>query len=413
MREEFRLRSSYLDFDHHVMTVNAKKFKFSDLAAPIRLYRKEKSLLEKQPAPPNSSKSKFITEITNAEKSMEDEYYERVVEEESAPWLLEDNEDQSFVGRLEGGQQANYVFLVRQGNDFHVVPASEWYVFNPRLPYKPMTLEEAERSMHQRGKHEESRWAHLQRKSATDDDPQVATPPKLKIASGAALSLDQNYYSKVYDQDDLDFEVDKNLFQDDEGTELLDENEDSEKKSANGRRLRSAGKESATGKPHKSSYEKDLRGIMQRTRQDPNSVQFEEDEGDPYASDADDSPEPAIPRMASSSIPISNAISPQPLTQRSSPASQEPPAKVVKRDPNALITESDVIEILRTDGSVSAKDVIIHFSQQIKNNPQNKDALRDILKKIAVIRESSQLGKEENVKILELKEEFKKLAVLP
>ncbi|KAF9583432.1 hypothetical protein BGW38_009490 [Lunasporangiospora selenospora] len=69
----------------------------------------------------------------------------RKKEIESAPWVVEDYDNQNvWTGQLEGGQHANYVLFVFTDDGFKVVPADKWYKFSPKLQYATLTAEEAE-----------------------------------------------------------------------------------------------------------------------------------------------------------------------------------------------------------------------------------------------------------------------------
>ena len=111
---EYKLKSSYLDFNHNVMLVNSPQFKITDLAPPIRMYRKIPDAPIEVKQPSSFVNKKAITHFIDATASADDEQYKLIREEECNPWILDDAEDKSFIGRLEGGQSSNYVLLVNQ-----------------------------------------------------------------------------------------------------------------------------------------------------------------------------------------------------------------------------------------------------------------------------------------------------------
>ena len=422
---EFRLKSSSTGrLSHNVMSINSSNFKLSDLAPPVRMLRDTRAPLtessQTSPIPPTgpSSSAQGKRRIQVVEHNEEDEEDKRLREEEKYPWLLEDSEDHSFVGRFEGGQTANYVFLVNEGDNFHIAPISKWYKFNPKPQYRTLSLAEAEHSLHSQRSQELSS-SHLQQRLETIGEAaasssqalkEIAPQRKLKVAYGNATSLDQNYYSKVYDENDLDFDVDKANFQDDEGDGLYDESE---------------ALEDSINEPHKhllhqkaaedklTKYGKELKNIMKRTN-DPNlHLYFAglEENKDPYASDGDDAEDElltpidlqaAIAGREQQNIGDSGEFQPtkrpySPSTQQSSQQAGRP----------VLISEAMVIEFLKR-APTTTKNLVVNFRQLIEQNPQNKETLTNILKKVAQIKETVEDGQAQ--KMLELRDEYKLLS---
>lgn len=157
---EYRLKSCVPGSERHIMIL-PNNVTVNSLTPEIRMYR-DKSL-----APPeeieiedqipteagvsiapfglssSKMKSKSFKKKTQVVQ-LEEEEDIRLRDEESVPWVIEDDEQRAFVGKLEGGQQSNYVFFVNQGNEFRVIPASKWYRFVPKIQYHTLSLEEAE-----------------------------------------------------------------------------------------------------------------------------------------------------------------------------------------------------------------------------------------------------------------------------
>lgn len=411
---EFRLKSSFVDLGHNVMSINSPNFRLVDLAPPVRMLRDTRTCPTEPvqlPAQPSASSAPGKRKVQVVEHNEEAEEDERLKEEEKFPWLLEDSEDHSFVGKFEGGQTANYVLLINQGNNFHVVPINRWYKFNPKPQYKVLSLEEAEQSLHS-SRGQVPFWSHkLETATEATGQPSKDAAPlrhKLKVASGNATSLDQNYYSKVYDENDLDFDVDKANFQDDEGDGLYDEME---------------ALEDSINEPHKhllhqkatedrlTKYGKELKNIMKRTN-DPNlHLYFAglEERKDPYASEGDDGEEELLTPIdlqaaISGGEPAASGTGEFQAMKRPLVAAAQLPQTQAGR---TVISEAMVIEFLKR-APTTTKNLVANFRQMIEQNPQNKEALTSILKKVAQIKETVEEGQMQ--KMLELRDEYKLLS---
>lgn len=172
---EYKLKMSPMAVSHNVMVLNSNTAKLSDFAQPVRMFRdKNSALIQECPglignklsqgegaasgavapgriavgggsisAPGSRNTFKKKTKIIF--QGDEEEIDEQTREAEAVPWLLEDYDAQhSFVGRLEGGQNSNYVFFVNQGDEFRIIPVNKWYRFQSKLSYHTLTIEEAE-----------------------------------------------------------------------------------------------------------------------------------------------------------------------------------------------------------------------------------------------------------------------------
>lgn len=476
------------------MRLNAPNIKLSELAPPLRLYRDngQNSALNNSTnsLASNSNRTGSLYGPSTKRKTqiidhVEDEEEKRIKQEEIHPWILDDSEDKSFVGRLEGGQTANYVLLVNQGNNFHVLPVHKWFIFKPKIQYKTLSLEEAEKSMSSRGKFEENRWfmrssrqkdeaavyaaeeislnssekSHLLdgiRDSMASANPRSNTVKKLKVSSGAALSLDQNYYSKIYDETDLDYDMDNDIFQDDEGAESQDtfDQDERTKKAKFSEKISVEGDSLHKKSSNLSEYGKELKKIIKHTNDRNSIVYFSEDDenADPYASEEEELTQAMTPNQAYSSgrfasrpssvdfsseyasqtssgdkTSASNLLLSSPMraktplvsdnaltTSANSPAAVSEvggPLSFQQSAPSSdpsIITESQIINLLK-QGPTTAKDLIFAFRNQIRQQPSNKEAIRIILKKIAVIKDSP-VGSGNSIevqKLLELKDEYK------
>ena len=169
---EYKLKMSPMAVSHNVMVLNSNTAKLSDFAQPVRMFRDKNSALIQESlglignkfsqgegtasapgriavgggsisAPGSRNTFKKKTKIIF--QGDEEEIDEQTREAEAVPWLLEDYDAQhSFVGRLEGGQNSNYVFFVNQGDEFRIIPVNKWYRFQSKLSYHTLTIEEAE-----------------------------------------------------------------------------------------------------------------------------------------------------------------------------------------------------------------------------------------------------------------------------
>mgnify|MGYP002788622701 CR=1 FL=1 len=209
-------RASVEDLDHHVLILNSSSVSLADLTPPIRLGRQHLSdaliseglggsgdpaddVAMDEDVEPGARRfgKKKATRIISLERKKRFDEEEEAREEEETPWVLEDGDAQhTFIGRLEGGQQSNYVVFVNQGRDFLIVPAGNWYRFNPKPAYRPLTTEEAEAQLAARGRnrlllsqqHQSARQASASSsslassKSASSDDQAMAGAklPKLR-----------------------------------------------------------------------------------------------------------------------------------------------------------------------------------------------------------------------------------------
>lgn len=427
--EEYRLKSTTAaNVTHNVMILHSQTANFQDFTPPVRLIRDrhydtdsdedgmdvDEGKLPKRPEPVQAGRGKRKrTRIL----WLEDEDEIALREQESAPWLLEDFDGQhTFTGRLEGGQQGNYVFFVNQGNEFRVLPISRWYRFQPKLAYQPMSLEEAEAQL---AKGAGSGGASFSmRKSHQEDGEEPA--PKRKIdrllkptamAKPAAVTKS----SSRDEGEDLDFE---DIFDDDD--EGIGE-EDGQ-----------AGADSDQPRKKKvtTMHGRQVKKLIRHLDGDEDEEEEEdEDEVDPYA-DEDDLEEIAdlIAKPTTNAAQMSQtsqtqkilhpapvkalgAQSPTPsqTSQHSSQLSQKgsPPSRTgspaLSATSGTQITEADIREILRGQ-PLTTKDLIVRLKPKLKADPANKDVLRELIKKMAMMKPSVS-GEDE--KLLELRPEYR------
>ncbi|AOA64816.1 Transcription initiation factor IIF subunit alpha [Komagataella phaffii CBS 7435] len=84
---------------------------------------------------------------------MVDDQKRKIRYEEYYPWVLEDYDgENTFVGNYEAGNPDTYVLLVFDNDGFKMIPAEKVYKFTPRNKYATLTLEEAEAKMEKNSK---------------------------------------------------------------------------------------------------------------------------------------------------------------------------------------------------------------------------------------------------------------------
>ncbi|RUP44765.1 hypothetical protein BC936DRAFT_149039 [Jimgerdemannia flammicorona] len=163
----------------------------------------------------------------------------KIKEQEQKPWVLEDYDGQNtWLGTLEGGQQAHYVLFVFSDNGFKVVPVSRWYNFQAKIGYQTLSLEEAEEQLKKQSKSPGGpRWIMKRVKDASMGEDKdggrmmmkkvevgrrkeggYVTPYFARLGSCTAATISQFHkrhrlQGSDIDADDLDFDE---VWQDDE-----------------------------------------------------------------------------------------------------------------------------------------------------------------------------------------------------
>ncbi|KAH8547822.1 hypothetical protein BGW37DRAFT_508826 [Umbelopsis sp. PMI_123] len=227
-------------------------------------------------------------------------------EEEQKPWVLEDFDNQNgFVGTLEGGQKSDYMLFVFAENGFKVVPVDKWYKFNPKISYQVMSLDEAEEHYKRQQKTESSRWLTARKPKAEDMETEEAAPSQrdrfMTVDSGISgvKSEDEDDAGgkrrdrNDSDIDDIDFE---DVFQDDEEVAAEMEVEDDETKDVKARVKKETkgympgGDESVEDFDEKdlslTNEGKQMRKLVRNLEK--NNVYDSDDDHDPYASSTGD-----------------------------------------------------------------------------------------------------------------------------
>ena len=150
---EYTLYSAGPDIDyHHVMKIPSQKFDINTLKPPVTLCRHKPEAKPDEPKSVNPFKKKtkaFFLGRDDDDVSIENGGDGSFVKHDpdKHPWVLADDENQTYFGNVEGSQQSNYVLLVSAVDGFNVIPSSKWYKFMPKVNYRTLTTEEAENRM--------------------------------------------------------------------------------------------------------------------------------------------------------------------------------------------------------------------------------------------------------------------------
>ncbi|EHY65767.1 hypothetical protein NEAUS04_2221 [Nematocida ausubeli] len=156
-----------------------------DLVPPLKLVRDPSLVIEdeeQEPANPAkiTRKKAEILEYQAPEDI-------RMHKEERVPWLLEDSEQRSFIGRktqikVTEESKSAYYAMIKDKNEIKLHRIGKWYKFSPKIQYETLTLEEAEEKMQRKSKDagsdkeaskravEEYKEDELEYKEVFDDD---------------------------------------------------------------------------------------------------------------------------------------------------------------------------------------------------------------------------------------------------
>lgn len=441
--DEYRLKSTTAaNVSHNVMILQSQTASFSDFSLPVRLLRDrnyDSDDDEDEEEGGGASMPKKKQEGVQAGRGrrkrtrilyLEDEDAIALREQESAPWLLEDFDGQhAFHGKLEGGQHSNYVFFVNQGNEFRVLPISRWYRFQPKLAFQPMSLEEAEAAMAKKEtismgpraspSQESSKPASRLDKLLRPEAPAgPSAPVKQRVGSAEASDGHEDIdFTDVFDDDDEGPGGDQEL---DEAIAGPTAPEPTKRKVA-----------SLHGKQVKKLVRALDKKLGALTSVGGDEDEEEEEELDPYADEEDleeigdliAKPTPGSQlnpltagRMQARSLPIgSQASQSSQPSQQSQATKATPPSRTISPALSAasgashpaltqgnLLTEEDIFIVLRAQ-PLRMKELLARLKSKLKADPSNKDRLRDLVKRLAMMRP----GATDDEKLVELKPEYR------
>lgn len=442
--EEYRLKSTTAaNVSHNIMILNSQGSSFADFTPPVRLIRDRK--YDSDSDEDDANEDDAAGKVKKPEAGLgrrkrtrilylEDEDEIALREQESAPWLLEDFDGQhAFTGRLEGGQHGNYVFFVNQGSEFRVLPISRWYRFNPKLSYQTLTLEEAEERIAMAGKmrsgfastssqdsttsakanevtglNPQQQQQSQQKKKKLERLLTVPHHPPAKPKKMMAMMSRRRNDDDEEDREDLDFE---DIFDDDDegfGGEAADDQQQRQEEGPKKSRITSAGKQ--------------VKKLIKELDSDNWHAEQEDEEDeeiDPYADDDASSSviaaeeigmKPTTSATSSNAAALSNANKVlTPSSQASVPPAAAPiGTSTAKPTTNTnTITETDIIELLSGPAPIKTKDLIGRLKPKLKADPANREVLRELMKRMAVVK-ASPTGTEDD-KFLELKPEYRRV----
>lgn len=481
---EFKLVSSTKAYPHHILKFHTPKpVDISKFTPPVRLQRRtlptEEELLAQQAqaaseastsssagginkalVAPSGSWSKtnlFKKKVRQIETQDEEDRLKKKAE--SVPWILEDDEgDNLYMGNLEGGQSSNYVLFMFSEDGFKVVPADNWYKFNPKLKYKTLTSDEADASFSKQNE-KVDRWMMRKLKGIKDEEINDAKPSKGKFKIADNIGFDQDEDSVVKqkiktsgDLDELDFDIGEE-FQDDEEDvfEHGEEEKKEEPKTKDYERLRASDEEAEDEDEDKlDSTGHETRKLIHKY--DKNEAYASDEDSDPYADSDDkedleeevkDSPSQqsqefqkrpnsvgspgksngaAKPKLdvskKKSNVKAKKDLSSGPSSPAASTVTKKRPApsesellqdkdavKKAKLKPSSppsssstaasptvsstssdehLITEAEIIAIIKANPNIQTKDLIGKVKKKLKKDSRNKSLLSTIVKKVAI-----------------------------
>lgn len=451
--DEYRLKSTTAaNVSHNVMILQSQTASFSDFSLPVRLIRDRNYDSDDDDDDGTGEGAAVEGKARNKPEGvqagrgrrkrtrilyLEDEDAIALREQESAPWLLEDFDGQhAFQGKLEGGQHSNYVFFVNQGNEFRVLPISRWYRFQPKLAFQPMSLEEAEAVMARKetistgppqAASQQQRPVRKLERLLRAEAPSTATASTTAATTTSTLSAGKKRSAADASDgpEDIDF---TDVFDDDDegpgGDQELEESlagpsapEPAKRKvaSLHGRQVKKLVR----------TLDRKLGALTGVGGEDEDEEdEEEEEEMDPYA-DEEDLEEIgdliARPAANASQTSLGNggaaSLGAARLQARPAPAGsqQSQPSKVPSRTispalsstpaqltAGPLLVEEDILLVLRGQ-PLRMKELLSRLKGKLKADAGNKDRLRDLIKRLAMMRP----GATEEEKLVELKPEYR------
>ncbi|BFZ62327.1 transcription factor IIF subunit tfg1 [Saitoella coloradoensis] len=169
------------------------------------------------PAAPKPRSNLFKKKLAQVYHADKDAW--RLKQEESTPWVLEDEDgSNTWVGSMEASQAA-YVVFVPHGDGFMVIPADRWYKFANKGKSRGMTLEEAEEEMTKRSKVPKWYREKLEQKVKEEQENKPVKPSGVLGRKPPSASVQR----RAGDEGDLDFEEE---FADDEEVQLGGDDEE-------------------------------------------------------------------------------------------------------------------------------------------------------------------------------------------
>lgn len=201
-----------------------------DKRKEARRQEREANLAQVAPSQEQSKRpttiSKKTAQVYHKEYSSEQRRRMRTNYEEKLPWHIEDFDNQHcFVGSNQDGSANMHVAFVQDqtvdSNRWRLLLVEKMYQFKPRKNFRTMTIDEAERAMKKKGRDPE--WLERKREANLQEArlEQVARQNKAFFGSkddGAAGRADEAV--------DLDFNMEEDFADDEEGDGFFGKDED-------------------------------------------------------------------------------------------------------------------------------------------------------------------------------------------
>lgn len=165
--------------------------------------------------------------VPKADMTPEEIAKARIKYEEALPWHLEDFDNKNtWVGNYEAALSETYaMFVLEDTGKMRMVPIDKWYRFNPKNPFKTLTIEEAEKFMAKKIK--DPRWFMEKQQEMMQQKELEAYAKQRKVYRGKAAAPT---LGETLEADEMDFEEDR--FADDEEVDNSLFEEDEEAKAA-------------------------------------------------------------------------------------------------------------------------------------------------------------------------------------
>ncbi len=305
---------------------------------------------------------------------------------ESRKWVLSVIEEDlgrcDYDGQLLNHEMSHCLFIL--GSDgFKVVPTDSLYQFNPKRQSK-LTLDEAEKLI-------QEKQQEIKKQSQLEEN---AEKKELKVVDKGGQHI-----KMTGSDDELDYDIGEEFADDEEGLVQLEDDLEVEKQKKDMKKLRQSEEESSEEEPLLNQSGKELQKLLKDKNVD---VADESSDSNPYKSQSDSDIEEEDDIINSQfSQEIKGAINQNKkrmhpgepdlnlMTKRPKSESQYAQPLPTPKMPvqGQLLTEKEVVDIIKANPEISTKDFLKKLKQRIKSHSSNRDLLRDILKKVAIIKD--------------------------
>eukprot|EP00834_Sanchytrium_tribonematis_P002905 NODE_100_length_20331_cov_1.214462.p4 type:complete len:428 gc:universal NODE_100_length_20331_cov_1.214462:7580-6297(-) len=297
---------------------------------------------------------------------------------ESRKWLLSVEEDglaNEYEGQLLNHEMSHCLFIIEK-DGFQVIPTDSLYQFHPKRINK-LTIDEAEKLIAQRKQ-------EMKKVTKMED---VENKRDFKIVDKGERDI-----KMAGSDDELDFDIGEEFADDEEGIAVVENEDELEKQKKDMQKLRQSEEENSDDeKPTLNQAGKELQKLLKGK-----NVEIAEDESEenPFDSDLSDEEEPKSEKLDPKDDQKFSADSFN-IKKRNNSDLNDAPLKRAKVEglssksivESTILSESEIIGIIQKNPGLSTKDLLRPLKQKIKQNPQNRDLIREILKKIANIKD--------------------------